>query len=181
MSENLFKNILMDDKFITNPVCMMLIGPPACGKSTYRAEMLDLLVDPVVISGDDLIEAEAVRLGKTYSEVFPDVDFKEQKKVLRTAFDGAVKRGADIVIDRTNMSAKARRSFLATLPKNYTKVAVVFEYEPEALFARIIRRGEETGKNIPRQVVEEMIAQYQAPTMDEFHRIEKFNSFRGGL
>ncbi len=175
MSENLFKNILT-----RNPVCMVLIGPPACGKSTYRATMLDSLIDPVIISGDDLIEAEAARLGKTYSEVFPDVDFKVQKKILRAAFDDAVKRGADIVIDRTNMSAKARRSFLATLPKNYHKVAIVFEYEPEALFTRIARRGAETGKNIPPQVVEEMIAQYQAPTMDEFHRIYNFNSFVAG-
>ncbi len=152
------------------PRCWFLIGPPAAGKSTWRSQ-IDPTSDYVPISGDDLIEEECARTGKTYSEVFVTHDFKEQKRILRERFLHAITEKRDIVIDRTNLTIKGRRSFLASLPKNYHSIAIVFDYEKDALFERLAKRGEETGKIIPVKVVEDMIASYQPPTGDEFNDI----------
>lgn len=157
--------------------CFVLIGPPASGKSTWRAKQLAATpfiggdvkpVNPVIVSGDDLIDAEAERLGITYAEAFRLVDFKEQKRVLRETFMEAVTAGRDIIIDRTNLTIKGRRSFLASLPKTYQKVAVLFAVPQDELFERLEKRGRETGKTIPRAVVEDMIASYQPPAHGEF-------------
>ena len=158
--------------------CFMLIGPPASGKSTWRARALagpftdhNSPFDPVIISGDDLIEEECIAKGLTYAEVFPMYDFKEQKRVLRERFTQAISEGRDIVIDRTNLTVKGRRSFLASLPRSYERIAVVFSVPESVLFERLEKRGIETGKIIPAKVVEDMIATYQPPTSAEFDRI----------
>ncbi len=156
--------------------CFVLIGPPASGKSTWRAQMLaqspdEGPFDPVIISGDDLIEAECAITGETYAEVFARHDFKEQKRILREAFTAAVEAGRDIVVDRTNLTVKGRRSFLASLPRTYERVGVVFSVPEPLLFERLEARGLATGKTIPRKVVEDMIASYQPPAPGEFHRI----------
>ncbi len=159
--------------------CFVLIGPPASGKSTWRAKNLAATFitndtpEPhaVVISGDDLIEAEMAVTGDSYPVVFARHDFKEQKRILRNQFTQAVEEGRDIVIDRTNLTAKGRRSFLASLPRTYERVAVLFDVPETVLFERLERRGIETGKVIPRKVVEDMIASYQPPAPGEFDRI----------
>jgi predicted kinase len=159
--------------------CFVLIGPPASGKSTWRAKNLNSMFltndtpEPcsVVISGDDLIEAEMAVTGDSYPVVFARHDFKEQKRVLRNRFTQAIEEGRDIVIDRTNLTVKGRRSFLASLPQTYEKVAVLFDLPETVLFERLERRGLETGKVIPRKVVEDMIASYQPPAPGEFDRI----------
>lgn len=155
---------------MTPPRCWVLIGPPAAGKSTWRSQV-DPTLDCVIISGDDLIEEECARTGKTYSEVFATHDFKEQKRILREKFLGAVADKRNIIIDRTNLTIKGRRSFLASLPKTYHRIGIVFEYEETTLFDRLDKRGQETGKIIPRDVVVDMIASYQPPTGDEFDDI----------
>ena len=159
--------------------CFVLIGPPASGKSTWRAKNLstNLITNDtpethaVVISGDDLIEAEMALTGDSYPVVFARHDFKEQKRILRNQFTQAVEEGRDIVIDRTNLTVKGRRSFLASLPRTYERVAVLFDVPLPTLFERLERRGIETGKVIPVKVVEDMIASYQPPAPGEFDRI----------
>lgn len=153
--------------------CYVLIGPPACGKSTFRVELLSHYTDigPVILSGDDLIEEECLALGLTYAQAFVKHDFKAQKKILRAKFQQAITDGRDIIIDRTNLTRKSRRSFLDSLPKYYEKIGVVFSTSEVDIFARLEKRGLDTGKIIPVDVVKEMIKSYQAPEMGEFHRI----------
>jgi len=163
-----------------NPACYILIGPPACGKSTYRANLIQQIENPVIVSGDDLIEEECARTGLTYAEVFPKVDFKEQKRALRAIFDRAIRDGNTIIIDRTNMTIKGRRSFLSSLPAHYKKIAVVFEYDRDPLLERLYARGRDTGKTIPTKVVDDMIASFQYPADGEFDQVIVINTFRDG-
>jgi predicted kinase len=146
----------------------MLIGPPASGKSTWRARDT---TNAIVISGDDMIEEECRRTGLTYAEVFPTVCFKTQKRALHEHFQDAIFNHRNIIIDRTNLTIKSRRSFLASLPRSYERIAIVFTVTPSVLFERLERRGQETGKIIPREVVEDMMARLQPPTRDEFDTI----------
>ena len=169
MSKTSFSNIY------SNPRCLVLIGPPCSGKSTYRETMIPTLNEPVVISGDDLVEEQARALGKSYSEVWPGLD--TNRDTLRSRFKDAVNRKVDIIIDMTNMTAKSRRRYTSGLTQSYTRIAVVFDFVPDMLFHRLEKRGDETGKKIPRAAVEEMIARYQEPEPSDFHEIIRINSF----
>jgi predicted kinase len=159
----------------SSPTIHILVGPPASGKSTWRAQHLTGSArEPFIFSSDDAIHAIAASQGKTYDEVFRDVSFKDIERDLKAGFQSAVQRKQDIIIDRTNMSAKSRRKFLSSIPKDYTKVAVVFEVPREVLDARLAARKAETGMSVPKDVVDEMIQRYAEPTIAEgFDRIER--------
>ncbi len=152
----------------TSPKCYVLIGPPASGKSTWRAANTPYAT---AISSDDYVEAEASRLGVTYAEAFPLVCQKAVKAGLRETFNEAVRNRHDIVIDRTNMTRKARNSFLASLPRDYVKVAVVFEIAPDIVKSRLDERARLTGKFIPDDVITSMRESYQPVVEGEFHQV----------
>lgn len=150
----------------------MLIGPPGSGKSTWREHYLTTTSRPsVVISNDDVVEEYGAKHGLTYTESFRALDADEVRKEVSRRYDAALLTGNDIIIDRTNMTVKARRSFLARVPKHYRRIAVVFEIEREELNERLAKRAAETGKFIPPAVVDDFIAKYQAPTTTEFDEI----------
>lgn len=149
---------------MTKAIC--LIGPPGSGKSTYRNN-----INAVAISSDDFIDAVALEQGKTYNEVFETVDIKEIEKIMRDKMIAAIKDGNDIIIDRTNMSRKSRNKFMCHVPKNYTKIAVVFEIERSLLDQRLQEREINTGKSIPDFVVDAMIRNFELPSYDDFDEI----------
>lgn len=150
----------------------MLIGPPGVGKSTWRAKHLET-VDrkTTVVSGDDLIDAFALGRGMTYTEAFGEIDHKWVKQEVRRLFIEALGRGENVIVDRTNMTVKSRRSFLSNVPASYQKIAVVFELPRDILNERLQHRAETTGKYIPTSVVDGMLAQYQPPADGEFHEV----------
>jgi predicted kinase len=76
-----------------------------------------------------------------------------------------------VVIDRTNMTAKGRKKYLDMVPKNYKKIAVVFNIPDDELQRRLKTRADETGKTIPSFVLENMLKSYQEPTLEEFDKI----------
>ncbi len=163
----------MFDALKTKPTIYVLIGPPASGKSTWRAAHMAASTRPTFIfSSDDEIFKIAGEQGSSYDEVMKTVPFKEIEKRLKDSFRLAVQRGDDIIIDRTNMSAKARNKFLANVGKNYQRVGVLFRIDRETLNRRMAARKEATGMSVPPEVVDEMLARYEEPTTTEFHRIE---------
>lgn len=152
------------------PSIFVLVGLPASGKSTWRSRFTQER-PCAVISSDDIIEEIAAEQGKTYSEVFSEA-IKVSDKMARERFQAAVRERKDIVLDRTNMSVKSRASFLAGLPKDYRKRAIVFEVSEAVLNERLEKRNA-TGKVIPKSVIESMRASYQTPTDAEgFDTIE---------
>lgn len=154
------------------PHCFILIGPPASGKSTYRARHLVDSVRPVtVISSDDMIDDFAAQNGITYSEAFPKVDMKAIVKDLRALLLDAVSNDHDIIVDRTNMTVGSRNKTLANIPKRYRRVGVVFDVPREVLDERLAARAQATGKHIPAHVVDGMISSYEEPIVGEFDEI----------
>lgn len=154
------------------PTIYMLVGAPASGKSTWRAKHLATAPRPtVVISSDDYIDEIARELNTTYSDAFRKADMKEITRVLNNQFDEAVKRGDDIILDRTNMSKKSRNKYLCRVPKTYRKVAVVFNVGRELLDRRLADRAAATGKHIPKEVVDDMIKSYEEPSCGEFDEV----------
>lgn len=151
-----------------------LIGPPASGKSTWRANFSavqqQLGDDVVYVSSDDLIDEIAQSRGETYSTVFKDV-IAECDRRAYDIFREAVSSGKNIVIDRTNMSVKSRNRYLSQVPKTYHRAAYIFEVPIPELKRRLQARAEQTGKHIPWFVVEGMLTSYQPPTGSEFDEI----------
>lgn len=150
----------------------MLIGPPGSGKSTWREAYLSSVERDVrVVSNDDIVEQYAYDHGLTYTEAFNEMNLDDVTKQVKKRFRSAIDDNLDIIVDRTNLTEKGRRSFLSSLPKHYHRVAVVFSLPREQLDERLDYRATTTGKFIPKSVVNSMIETYQPPEIGEFHEI----------
>jgi len=113
---------------------------------------------------------------KNYSELWKYLEdnnlHKEIDVILQTTFKEAVKANKNVVIDMTNMSRKTRRKWLANVPKNYSKTAVVFAVDYEEILKRSNNRNKETGKYISPLVIKQLAKGFMVPTYDEVDKIE---------
>ena len=155
----------------------LLVGLPACGKTTWR----ESCGANVVLSTDDIIELVAKGANKTYDQVF-DTVIDNATKFFNTCLEINLHEGSDIVIDRTNLSKKSRRRFLdAARHRGYTAHAVEFARPmTSAAHDEWNRRLERPGKTIPTNVLQTMFCSLQEPTLDEgFDSITHINAFEG--
>lgn len=152
----------------TAPFVYVLVGLPAAGKSTWRELERQHLANNgrrvTVISSDDIIEARAKREGISYDEAFVKMDHRAITSDLQRRFTQATRNGDIIIVDRTNLTPKARREFLNDLPAAYNKIAVVFDEDKATLAAR---RAARQGKNIPADIIERMTRTFALPTVTE--------------
>jgi len=148
------------------PKCYQLIGVPAAGKSTWyknQGWLGEDKKDHKYVSTDQHVEGYATDQGKTYSEVFAEYmpTAIEQMMVnvnLAAAFQ------IDIVWDQTSTTVKSRARKFNMLP-NYEHIAVVFRTPNlDVLKERLASRP---GKDVPWEVVQGMIANWEEPTLLE--------------
>lgn len=157
---------------LTTPWALVLIGLPGSGKSTFIPRIISYLdKKPVVLSTDNVIEEYAVKLGKTYSEVFNTVSFSVFKTEMKKVADAALAARTSVIIDQTNMASKARRTKLEPFVKaGYTCISLGFDVSDKVLRERLDKRAEATGKVIPPYVIKQMLSSYTSPTKAEgFH------------
>jgi predicted kinase len=144
------------------PTCYQLVGVPASGKSTWIKEQTWAL-GLTVVSTDSFVEDYARAQGKTYTEVFKDymptaLDLMAEQVVR------ARELGHDIIWDQTSTTVGSRARKFNMLP-GYDHIAVVFPTPPlEELKQRLAGRP---GKEIPTEIVDNMIANFVIPTQDE--------------
>lgn len=151
------------------PRVISLVGLPASGKSTWTTRYItDNPRETVVLSTDDLIEARAKAEGKTYTEIFPKIDMGVLEGEMSNQQRIAVALGRDMIVDRTNMRVKSRRRWLSQVPKHYVRIGLVFEVPMVILHQRLFARSVSSGKTIPKNVIFDMMANYQEPTYEEF-------------
>ena len=144
------------------PKCYQLIGVPASGKSTWIKNQ-EWSSGCHIISTDFWVELEAKRLGKTYSEIFTDY--------MPTAVDRmaanvvAVREDSnDIIWDQTSTTIASRAKKFRMLP-NFEHIAVIFPIPSiDVLKQRLANRP---GKEVPWEVVQGMINNWQDPTEEE--------------
>ena len=157
------------------PKCIMLIGLPGVGKTTWLQDNMDILpprtdsgYPPYVASSDFFIEEVAKVLGTTYSEIFPPIiGYAERafgKYVATLAFNGY-----DFIVDRTNLHPKSRREVMDRVMKNakeeYQFEAIVFKTpDPTTHTNRLCGRH---GKYISDEVMNKMKKIYTPPTNAE--------------
>jgi len=144
------------------PKCYQLIGVPGAGKSTWIKDQIWAL-GLTVVSTDTFVEDYARAQGKTYSEVFKDymptaVDLMAEQVVRARELDHTV------IWDQTSTTVKSRTRKFNMLP-DYEHIAVVFRTPPaDVLKARLSDR---LGKEVPWEVVQGMIENWEEPTNEE--------------
>jgi len=142
--------------------CYQLIGVPCAGKSTWIKNQ-DWALGLTVVSTDMWVEIYAKEQGKTYSEVFKDymptaVDLMANQVVF------AREHGHTILWDQTSTTLASRSRKFNMLP-NYEHIAVVFRTPKlEVLKERLANRP---GKEVPWEVVQGMIDNWEEPTIEE--------------
>lgn len=158
-------------KLAQEPFFAMLIGLPASGKSTFIKHAKEAGLDFIVASTDDLINAWAAERGLTYSEAWDKCPMKEFNRQFQEAIEQAVESKFNIMIDRTNMTTKGRKSLLAKASDDYTKVAIGFDIPDKLLQERLDHRAATTGKFIPPSVIKSMAQSYLPPSKVEGFKI----------
>lgn len=150
----------------TKPFLLVLVGLPGSGKSTFVNKLKENF-SLHVASTDDLIERDAAKAGKTYSEYFKIANQKNLKREMDEGITTAVYAGKNIVNDQTNMGGKKRKALLDSINDDYAKYAIVFDVDSAVLKERLEKRAAATGKVIPDHVIHNMTSNYQAPSTRE--------------
>ena len=144
--------------------CYQLIGVPGAGKSTWIKNQA-WAKDMPVVGTDHFVEAEALRVGKTYTEVFESYMPIAVKLMANQALVCQANK-LDFIWDQTSTTVVSRkRKFNTLLSSQYEHIAVVFKVpEPDELVRRLLSRP---GKIVPADVVENMILNFEPPSLDE--------------
>ena len=155
------------------PHAIMLIGVPGSGKSTYIDELKaqSPARDYVVLSTDDVLERLGNEHGWNYRQAYENIPFKKVQAIFNIDFRQAVKDKKDIIIDQTNLTVKSRARKLNKLPKEYKKIAVVFNIDADEMKRRLDKRVAEDGKSVPQHILDNMIGYYVPPSRSEFDEI----------
>lgn len=158
---------------LNQPFFTLLVGLPASGKSTFT-KLAQESLSIVVVSTDNMIDEWAAAHGMTYSEAWDKCPMKEFNRRFQEEIELALIEEKNIFIDRTNMAAKTRKSFLNKVNeygledgKAWTKFAIKFDIPDKLLQERLDARAAATGKYIPPGVIKQMTAAYMPPTKSE--------------
>jgi predicted kinase len=150
------------------PKMIILVGPPASGKSTWREKFLRESSETwVVASTDDLVDAWAAERNMTYNEAHGKAPWGSFNKTFKYAVRDALTAGKNLIIDRTSMSSKNRKDYFKNLPEGYEVEAVVFVVDQVELERRMKARFEQTGKSVPHVALLSMNKRYEAPSKEE--------------
>lgn len=145
------------------PWFTMLVGLPACGKSTWRANALHR-PHTVFLSTDDEIEKLCAAQGITYDQGFK-LFIDQAQKIMNEKMADAIRNRVDMVLDRTNLTKKSRARSMAQLPKEYIRRAFFFPIPDDTEWKR--RLNSRPGKCIPQAVLDEMRLNFEMPSIDE--------------
>jgi predicted kinase len=140
----------------------VLVGVPGSGKSTWIKEQTWMLGLNIVCT-DTFVEAYAKKQGKTYSEVF-DEYMPNAIELMTEQVIFAREHRHDIIWDQTSTTITSRKRKFNMLP-NYYAIAIVFSIPEEKELRR--RLNSRPGKEVPWDVVQGMIDNFEMPTEEE--------------
>ncbi len=148
---------------------VILIGPPASGKSTFVKKIEDLRDDVEVCSTDDFFMKngkyvfDSSKLGTYHQKNF-------QKAI------NAMKTHSIVIIDNTNLTVDDFKDYVrAANTAKYKVLFRIFEVDRDELIKRTTQRKKETGKDIGIDVIDRMLTKMHInlPAIKDF--INKYN------
>ena len=142
--------------------CYQLIGVPCAGKSTWTKSQ-QWILGMEYVSTDHHVEVYAESIGKTYSEVFKDY-MPRAVELMAQEVVAAREAGRDVIWDQTSTTIASRTRKFNMLP-DYYHIAVVFPTPAIAVLKE--RLASRPGKEIPWEVVQGMIDNFEYPTNSE--------------
>ena len=141
---------------MNRPKCILLIGIPGAGKSTYAKEYIDTHVNVIHLSSDvtrkELYGDESIQGDP--SEIFPLM----QKRVVE-----ALNNGNDVIYDATNMTRKDRVGIIGVCPK-FVQIEAHIIWTP---IEECIKRDATRDRTVGKEVIDRMVKRFQAPYYDE--------------
>jgi hypothetical protein len=123
--------------------------------------------DAIVVSTEDLIKEKALARGKTYAQVFDWFNQTEFKKHVRETVASAVSKNKNILVDRCNLTVKARSVITRLIPSHYNVVMVVMRYDEDKILTHLKEKDALREKKIPIENVLNMFRVYQEPSPEE--------------
>lgn len=147
---------------------IIMIGFPACGKTTFRENIRNKIKDFEIISFDDILEEIALKNKISYNETFLKY-VEEANNILKMKINGVIKNKRNVIFDQTNLTKKKRVSLIKRLRNaGYKKIVGVYFNVPLTVCKkRSLERAKITGKVIPDEVFEKMADIFEKPTKDE--------------
>lgn len=167
---------------MTKPVCTVMVGLPAMGKSTRVAALAAMNPDVFVYSTDSILERIAAFLGKTYNDVF-EKHIKSATAEADIDLAEAIKHRLDIVWDQTNLGAKKRAKIINRMRQAGYDVECECIVPPESDYDGskedwAQRLANRPGKTIPDNILYSMMDSFVMPSVDEgFERVVFFNMY----
>ena len=168
---------------MTKPICTVMVGLPATGKSTLVEGMYK--PDTWVYSTDMYIEQVADDNGITYNEAFESnikaaTDFNERK------LDTMISLSKDVIWDQTNLGVGKRRKIIDWMKQAGYQVCCVCVVPPEFghfddLKVWKQRLQNRPGKAIPNHVISNMLESYVEPTIEEGFDVISYYNIHGAL
>ena len=147
------------------PLCVVLIGIPYSGKSTFVSELAWLRQLPKISFDDEVITLTGGDYSK-WAEVAEQAGLNIDEKQ-----NALIQAKRSFLIDKTNVSTLEREKLIAELQSHgYQTVAIVFE-PPEAkeLKRRIQKRSD---KIIPPEVITQMHRNFESGKADLFRQFD---------
>lgn len=165
---------------MTKPVCTVMVGLPAMGKSTRVAALATMNPDVFVYSTDNYIERCAKQNGWTYDQAFAEF-IEPATKYMNEMLDIAMRSKQDIVWDQTNLGAKKRAKIINRMRQAGYDVECECIVPPESDYDGskedwAQRLANRPGKTIPDNILYSMMDSFVMPSVEEgFERVVFFN------
>jgi predicted kinase len=141
----------------------VLVGVPGSGKTTWIGHQRYDWDNTVIVSTDRFVDQYAALNRKTYTEVFQEYMPTAVEKMAQAAIE-AFRDNKVVVWDQTSTSVSTRAKKLRIAPSHYKKIAVVFQTPRKDIHDKFLNRP---GKEIPKEVINDMIAKFEYPTLEE--------------
>lgn len=170
---------------MSKPICTVMVGLPAMGKSTRVRDMSTIDPDVFVYSTDNILERIAKFLGKTYDEVF-EKHIKSATAEADIDLAYAIKERQDIIWDQTNLGVKKRAKIINRMRQAGYQVRCEYIVPPASDYSGdkedwAQRLANRPGKTIPQHILSNMIESFVMPTADEGFDMITFYDMHGAL
>lgn len=165
------------------PICYIMVGLPASGKSTRVQQMRNIDSDVFVYSTDNYIEECAKLNGWSYDEAFGEF-IEPATKHMNEMLDVVIKQRQDIIWDQTNLSVKKRSKIVKRMQQAGYNVFCECVLPPEKvddITEWNHRLHNRAGKTIPENIITNMVKTYSIPTLDEGYDEISFYDIHGVL